>query len=403
MISEAKNETLIIKKRVRSIDLLRGIVIIVMALDHTRNYFHADAMIFGPADLTQTNVPLFFTRWITHFCAPVFMFLAGVSAFLVGQIKTRKELSFFLLTRGLWLVFLELTVINFGWTFNPHFPFFVLGVIWALGIAMIALSVFVFLPYRAILAIGILILLGHNLLDTIHVPGHSIRAFFWSALHDPSWGNESNQLIFNGRSIIVDYPVLPWIGVIALGYCFGYLYKPSIDPTVRRKWMLTLGIVSICIFILLRILNVYGDPLPWSDQKSFAFTVLSFLKVTKYPPSLQFILLTLGPAILFLAFAEKSLQSFGKSIIHIGRVPMFFYLVHIYLIHMLAWFAAKFSGYNWKDMISQKPLTPVINGYGFSLAIVYVVWIIVVLLLYPICKWYDGYKSTHKKWWLSYL
>ena len=397
------NEILIIKKRIQSIDLLRGLVMIIMALDHTRNYFHADAMVFGPADLTQTNVPLFFTRWITHFCAPVFMFLTGTSAFLVSQRKTRKELSFFLLTRGFWLVILELTVVNFGWTFNIHFPFFVLGVIWALGIAMIVLSVLVYLPYPVIVAIGILILLGHNLLDAIHLPGNTLRSFFWSALHDPSWGNESNQLIFKGRSIVVDYPVLPWIGVIALGYCFGYLYKPAIDATVRRKWMLTLGAAAICFFILLRILNVYGDPHPWSAQRSFVFTVLSFLKVTKYPPSLQFILMTLGPAILFLALVEKSFRGFGKAIIHIGRVPMFFYLVHIYLIHVIALFAAKVSGYNWNDMVSQKPLTPVINGYGFSLAIVYVIWLIVVVLLYPICKWYDGYKTSHKKWWLSYL
>lgn len=397
------NESLVIKKRIQSIDLLRGLVMIIMALDHTRNYFHADAMVFGPTDLTQTNVPLFFTRWITHFCATVFMFLAGTSSFLMSQRKTRKELSFFLLTRGLWLVFLELTVVNFGWTFNINFPFFVLGVIWALGICMIVLSVLVFLSYRAILAIGILILLGHNLLDTIHVPGNTLGSFFWSALHDPSWGKESIQLIFKGRLIIVDYPVLPWIGVIALGYCFGYLYKPTIDPAVRRKSMLTLGVGAICVFILLRILNVYGDPHPWSAQKSFAFTLLSFLKVTKYPPSLQFILLTLGPAILFLALAEKSFRSFGRAIIHIGRVPMFFYIVHIYLIHVIALFAAKFSGYNWNDMVSQKPLTPVINGYGFSLAIVYVIWVIVVVLLYPICKWYDVYKTRHKKWWLSYL
>lgn len=397
------NETHIIKKRIQSIDLLRGLVMIIMALDHTRNYFHADTMIFGPADLSQTSEPLFFTRWITHFCAPVFVFLTGTSAFLVSERKTRKELSFFLLTRGLWLVFLELTVVNFGWTFNIHFPFFVLGVIWALGIGMIALSVLAFLPYRTTLAIGILILLCHNLLDTIHEPGNTFKSFFWSALHDPSWGKESSQLIFKGRLIIVDYPVLPWIGVIALGYCFGYFYGPAIDATVRRKWMLTLGVVAICLFILLRILNVYGDPHPWSAQKSFAFTIFSFLKVTKYPPSLQFILLTLGPAILFLALAKNSFRGIGKAIIHIGRVPLFFYLVHIYLIHVLALFAAKFSGYNWSDMVSQKPLTPVINGYGFSLATVYVVWVIVVLLLYPICKWYDGYKSSHKKWWLSYF
>jgi len=397
------NEISPIKNRVQSIDLLRGLAIIIMALDHTRNYFHADAMIFGPADLTRTTVPLFFTRWITHFCAPVFVFLAGTSAFLVGQRKTKKELSLFLLSRGLWLIFLELTVVNIGWTFNIHFPFFVLGVIWALGISMLVLSILVHLPYAIILGFGIVLVAAHNLLDTIHVPGNTFRSFLWSALHDPGYGRESGHLIIEGRAFIVDYPVLPWIGVIALGYCFGSLYKADVDVETRRKRLLILGVAAVLLFIFLRVLNNYGDPHPWSDQKSSAFTFLSFLKVTKYPPSLQFILMTLGPALLFLAVAEKFLKGFGKAIIHIGRVPLFFYLAHIYLIHLLALFAAKFSGYDWIDMVSEKPLLPVVNGYGFSLGIVYVVWIIVVLMLYPLCKWYDGYKSSHKKWWLSYL
>ncbi len=284
----------IIKKRIQSIDLLRGLVIIVMALDHTRDYFHTDAMVFSPTDLTQTTVPLFFTRWITHFCAPVFMFLAGTSAFLIRQGKTKKELSYFLLTRGLWLVFLELTIVNFGWTFNIHFPFFVLGVIWALGVSMIVLCVLVYLPYSAILGIGILLVGGHNLLDKIHIPGNTFKSFLWSLLHDPTWGKGSDQVIFKGHSVIVDYSVLPWIGVIALGYCFGYLYKPDVDASTRRKRLLMLGSASVLLFILLRALNVYGDPHPWLTQKSSAFTILSFLKVTKYPPSLQFILLTLG-------------------------------------------------------------------------------------------------------------
>ena len=396
-------ETLLIKKRIQSIDMLRGLAIIVMALDHTRDYFHSDAMIFAPLDLARTTVPLFFTRWITHFCAPVFMFLTGTSAFLVGQRKTKKELSFFLLTRGLWLIFLELTFVNFGWTFNIHFPFFVLGVIWALGVSMIALSFLHYLPYHIILGIGILLIAGHNLLDAIHVPGNSFKSFLWSAIHDPTLANESNQLIIKDRAVIVDYPVLSWIGVVALGYCFGDLYKPDIDVRTRTKKLLILGSVSITLFILLRLVNVYGDPHPWVTQESTVFTILSWLKVTKYPPSLQFIMLTVGTGIFFLAIAEKYLNIFGKAIIHMGRVPMFFYLAHIYLIHALALFAAKFSGYNWNDMISQKPLTPVISGYGFPLAIVYLTWIIVILLLYPLCKWYDDYKSRHKKWWLSYL
>jgi len=386
-------ETTLIKKRIQSIDIVRGIAIIVMALDHTRDYFHSDAMLFAPLDLTRTSVPLFFTRWITHFCAPVFMFLAGTSAFLVGQQKTKKELSFFLLTRGMWLIFLELTVVNFGWTFNIHFPFFVLGVIWALGVSMIVFSFLHHLPYPVIFGIGILLVCGHNLLDTIHVNGNSFESFLWSALHDSTFANESNQLVIKGHAVVVDYPVLPWIGVVALGYCFGNLYKPDIAVRIRTKKLLMIGSAAVLLFILLRFLNVYGDPRPWRSQKSTAFTILSWLKVTKYPPSLQFILLTVGTGLFFLSFAEKNLKVFGKAIMHFGRVPMFFYLAHIYLIHTLALLATKFSGYNWKDMISHKPLIPIINGYGFSLAIVYL----------TLCKWYDHYKSRHKHWWLSYF
>jgi len=397
------NQAAIMIKRVHSIDLLRGLAMIVMALDHTRNYFSADAMIFGPADLARTNVPLFFTRWITHFCAPAFVFLAGTSAFFVGQRKGKKQLSLFLVTRGLWLIFLELTVVNFGWTFNIHFPFFTLGVIWALGVSMIVLAVLVWLPDPAVLCIGALVVACHNLLDGIHFPGSSLKSFLWSSLHDPSWGKEANQLNLQGHRVVVDYPLLPWIGVMALGYCFGHLYKPTINISTRIKVLLLLGGAVVVIFLFLRILNFYGDPYPWTAQKTKIFTILSFLKVTKYPPSLDFILMTLGPTLLFLAAAEKPSKALAESIQRIGRVPMFFYLVHIYLLHLFALIAARLSGYQFYDMISQKPLTPVIRGYGFSLPMVYVVWAIALLSLYPLCKWYDNYKSSHRKWWLSYL
>jgi uncharacterized membrane protein len=374
-----------------------------MALDHTRDFFHADAMVYDPTDLSKTHVLLFLTRWVTHFCAPVFMFLAGTSAFLVGQRKTKKELSVFLLTRGLWLVLLELTVVNFGWTFNITLPFFALITIWALGISMVALSLLIFLPFRLILFVGAVIILSHNLLDNIHVRGVGLDSFLWSALHDTRF--VPDNFMFIGRKVEIGYPVLSWIGVIAVGYCFGYLYQAGIKSEQRKKWLLVIGISSIILFVIIRASNHYGDPQPWRLQPSTSFSILSFINVTKYPPSLLYILITLGPAILFLRYAEKPFKDFAtNAIIHIGRVPMFFYLLHIYLIHILAMFAAKLSGYSWSDMVSQVPLTPTPKGYGYSLLILYLVWITVVLLLYPLCKWYDNYKSNHKeKWWLSYL
>lgn len=383
-------------KRIQSIDLLRGIVMIIMALDHVRDYFHADSLRFEPTDLEQTNVLLFFTRWITHFCAPVFVFLAGTSAFLSGQRKTKKQLSVFLLTRGLWLIFLEVTIVNFAWSFNIKLPFIGLGVIWALGISMIALAAIIHLPKMLILAVGTLIVFGHNLLDTIHLDG-----FLWSALHETKLFQLDDSHLLR-----LAYPVLPWIGIMALGYCFGSLYTPGLTAAKRKKWLLSIGTGAIALFIIIRAINFYGDPTPWAVQNSATFTFLSFLNTFKYPPSLLYTLMTLGPAMIFLAFTEKASTRFTQPIIHIGRVPMFYYILHLYLIHLIAMFAAEFSGFSWSDMILQRRtwLDPQLKGYGFSLGFTYLVWVVIVLLLYPLCKWYDKYKTAHKqKWWLSYL
>lgn len=386
--------------RITSLDLLRGLVMIIMALDHVRDYFHADALVYAPTDLSRTSVLLFFTRWITHFCAPVFVFLAGTSAFLAGQRKTKKELSFFLLTRGLWLMVLELTLVNFGWLFNPAFPSFFLVVIWALGLSMVVLSALIHLPWKIILALGLLLVAAHNLLDNIHVPGTDIKAFLWAELHEPKRFTIAGHLVSTG------YPVLAWIGVMALGYCFGNLFHANIDPAKRKKWLVILGVSMIAAFVLIRFINIYGDPNPWTYQTSSTFTVLSFLNTTKYPPSLLYILMTLGPAILFLAFAENAFNPASRFITIIGRVPLFYYLLHIYLVHLLAMAAAIISGFSWNVMILDKwPwLEPKLKGYGFSLAVVYGVWASVVILLYPLCKWYDAYKREHReKWWLSYF
>ena len=388
--------TTITKPRIESIDLLRGLVMVIMALDHVRDYFHADVTVFDPEDLQQTNGLLFFTRWITHFCAPVFVFLAGTSAFLSGQRKTKKELSLFLLKRGIWLLLVELSIVNFAWSFNIKLPFTSLGVIWALGISMICLAGFVHLPRKIILLLGIVIVAGHNLLDRIH-----FDSLIWSVLHEPKVFR-----IDKTHLIKVTYPVLPWIGIMALGYCLGNSYTKRTDTAKRMKLLWQLGTIAVIAFIVIRFLNVYGDPDPWSLQKSQLFTLLSFLKTTKYPPSLLYALMTLGPALIFLAIAEKASGKLVLPVIHIGRVPMFYYILHLYLIHLAAMFAAEFSGYDFSDMILQRRtrVDPQLKGYGFSLGVTYLVWIGIVLLLYPLCKRYDKYKTEHKeKWWLSYL
>jgi uncharacterized membrane protein len=369
---------------------------VIMALDHVRDYFHASVMFFDPADLSQTSPELFFTRWITHFCAPVFVFLAGTSAFLSGQRKTKKQLSSFLLTRGIWLILIEFTLVNFAWSFNIKLPFIGLGVIWALGISMIALAGLIYLPLKFILAAGLIIVFGHNLLDGIH-----FKNVFWSALHEPRVFR-----IDDSHLIRFTYPVLPWIGIMLLGYCFGRLYTKEFTAELRKKWLLIIGTTATALFVIIRAINIYGDPESWSTQNSSTFTFLSFLNTTKYPPSLLYTLMTLGPSMIFLAFAEKPLNRFTQAITRVGRVPMFYYILHLYLIHLLAMLAAEFSGFSWSDMILQRRtwVDPQLKGYGFSLGITYLVWIGVVLLLYPLCKWYDKYKTAHKeKWWLSYL
>jgi uncharacterized membrane protein len=374
---------------------------IIMALDHVRDYFHAGAFLFDPLNIGKTSGPLFFTRWITHFCAPVFMLLAGTAAFLVGQKKSKPALSRFLLTRGLWLILLELTVVNFGWNFDITFTNIYLIVIWALGVSMIVLSGLIYLPNKLILLIGIVLVAGHNLLDNIHVTGNTIQAFGWALLHDQNFFN------WNGKNILVGYPVLPWIGIMTLGYCMGLLYTQAYSAEGRKNILLVIGGSAIVMFILIRLVNLYGDPSPWRHQQSIVYTLLSFIKTTKYPPSLLYALMTLGPALIFLAIAENIKGTAARIISVYGRVPMFYYLLHIFLIHVTTMVAAGlFTGYSWKVWILKEPLwfTQTLKGYGFSLGIVYLVWLAIVAATYPLCKSYDRYKTNHKeKWWLSYL
>jgi uncharacterized membrane protein len=391
----------IIKNRITSIDFLRGTIMIIMALDHVRDYLYAGSFFYDPLDLTKTSGILFFTRWITHFCAPIFMLLAGTSAYLIGQKKTKKELSVFLLKRGLWLIFLEMIVVNFGWNFNVTFPMFLFVTIWALGLSMIVLAALIHLPKKLILGICIIVVAGHNLLDDIHVAGGSLPAFGWSMLHDQRFFSWHKEIL------LVGYPLIPLVAIMPLGYCLGTWYTADYNMYKRQRNLWILGAVCVASFIILRYTNLYGDPVKWSEQKNAFFTFLSFIKVNKYPPSLLYLLITLGPAFLFLSFTEKLKGAVVNVVSIYGRVPMFYYLIHIYVIHLVAIIVSAFlPGQDWKVWILTKPIwfTTDLKGYGFSLPVAYLIWIILVIALYPLCKRYDAYKQANKgKWWLSYL
>ena len=389
------------QKRITSIDLLRGLVMIAMALDHVRDYLYFGSFYFDPLDLEKTNGALFFTRWITHYCAPVFMLLAGTSAYLIGQKKTKKELSVFLLKRGCWLVFLEMIVLNFGWNFNIQFPSIFFITIWALGVSMMVLAGLIHLPKKLILAFCVVLVAGHNLLDKVHVTGNTLPAFGWSLLH------EQQFFTWHKEILLIGYPLIPWIGIMPLGYLLGEWYAAGYDAGKRKRNLLMLGGSAIVLFIVLRYSNLYGDPVKWTTQKNPFFTFLSFLKINKYPPSLLYILVTLGPALVFLALTEKLRGSIVQIVSVYGRVPMFYYLIHIYVIHLIALIASTFvPGQDWSIWILKDPIwfTTGLKGYGFSLPVAYGIWLAVVIGLYPLCKRYDQYKQTHKeKWWLSYL
>ena len=390
--------TTLTKPRIQSIDLLKGLVMVIMALDHVRDYFHYSAFFFDATDPEQTTWPIFITRFITHFCAPAFSFLAGTSAFMIGKRKLPAELSSFLFKRGLWLVFVEIIIINFGWKFDINFTHIGLQTIWSLGISMIVLAGLIYLPKKIILAISIVIIFGHNLLDNIHFEG----SYFWSILH------EYKQFEFiEGHKVLFAYSLLPWIAVMSLGYCFGSLYDSSFEVKKRKRILNNLGIGSLVLFLILIAINKYGNPVQWTNYGITSKTLMSIFNVNKYPPSLLYLLITLGGTFLFLANAEKLKGKVVDFFCVFGRVPFFYYILHIYLIHLIAVFAAEFTGFGWQVMVSMPTFATrveALKGYGFNLITVYVVWIIVILLLYPLCKKFDNYKQSHKeKWWLSYL
>lgn len=380
--------------RLESVDLLRGVIMILMALDHTRDFF--GQTVFSPTDPTQTTVPLFFTRWITHFCAPVFFLLTGTGAYLSLRKKSKGELSKFLFTRGLWLIFLEVTLFRcLGLQFNFDYHLTLLDVLWALGWAMIVLSALVHLPTRLITAFGLVLIAGHNLLDRIQSSNP-----LWSIVHSPNF-----VLITPQHSVFVAYPLIPWIGVTAVGYGLGQVFALPSDR--RRTFLLRTGLGITAVFVILRWMNNYGDPARWTTQKSAVFTVLSFLNTNKYPPSLLFLLMTLGPALLFLWAIDGGTPRFLRPALVLGRVPMFYYLLHFPLIHLLAVAVcyARYGEVHWmfeSPTIAQFPIT-LPPGWGYSLPVIYLIWASVVLALYPICRWFAALKQRRSDVWLSYF
>ncbi len=398
------------RNRIQSIDILRGIVMVIMALDHVRDFIYKPAVQSGdpsavamdPTNLQTTFPLLFFTRWITHFCAPIFIFLAGVSIFMMSQKKSKKELSLFLLKRGLFLVLVEIIIITFGWRFDPLFHIIILQVIWAIGISMVLLGVLILLPSTVLIALGFIIVFGHNLLDYKSI-NEGLKG---SDIANLVYFSNFSQIDFDKtHTSIIVYAFLPWLGVMILGYAFGRLYARDVDPAWRKKMLIRIGLGLILFFVVLRYSNLYGDPVPWAKQERGAtYTFLSFLNLNKYPPSLLFLCMTLGPGILLLAFIEKVQNRFTRIMNVYGRVPMFYYILHFYIIHILIVIGFYAEGHKSAEIDGPGSLfffKP--PSLGLPLAGVYAVWLFVVIVLYPLCKKYDRYKSTHDKWWLSYL
>jgi uncharacterized membrane protein len=389
-----------VKLRLPSVDALRGLVMIIMALDHTREFFNASAMVFQPEDLSRTTVALFLTRWVTHICAPVFSLTAGLGAFFwMSHGRTPAQLSKFLWKRGVWLAIVDLTVMRFALTFSMAHGILILSVLWALGLSMIVLALFVRLPIKWLAAVSIAVIALHNLADTVSAAQFGSWGWIWNVLHQPG------VFSVDGAMVLVAYPLVPWVAVMALGFCFGKIMV--LDAPARRSWLAKIGLGTVAAFLLVRGINLYGDPQPWT--RAFpGMTVLSFLRCTKYPASLDFLLMTMGPAFLLLARFDRMKFSRNNPLIVFGCVPFFYFVVHFYLIHLLT-FPLALWHYGRAAFLLQ-PL-PSLGGpadvyppnYGYGLWTVYAMWAVVVVLMYPLCRWFAGVKRRRKSWWLSYL
>ena len=389
------------KQRIISVDVLRGLVMIIMALDHVRDFFHQPAFSQDPLDLATTTPLLFFTRWITHFCAPTFVFLSGVSAFIAGQKRSKSELSAFLIKRGLWLIIMQVTILTFALTLNPLFNFISLDVIWAIGFSMIILGLLTRASMPVIIIIGCLLFFGHNVFDYIKLPEEGAGAFILKMFIAAP---RTIVPLGEGRILAVLYTALPWTGVMLLGYAFGTLYQSAVIAARRRAILLSTGVVFILLFIILRFMNQYGDPSHWSLQKEGLYSFLSFLNTSKYPPSLLFCTMTLGPVLIFLSLTENIQNKFSKILTVYGRVPFFYFVLHLYIIRILCIIFFFASGYGVENIID--PAVPFLfrpASFGYDLWVVYLIWICLVMALYKPCKWFNNYKTRHHQWWLSYV
>ena len=422
-----------VKQRLLAVDLLRGIVMMIMLLDHVRDFVHAGALQSDPTDPTSTTIPIFFTRWITHFCAPIFVFLSGVSIYLqkADGRKTNAELSRFLLTRGLWLIVLEFTLIRFLIVFNLDYSFFGMAqVIWVIGVSMIVMAALVYLPVAAVGIAGLLMIAAHNLLDGIQVPPNiafagtpppDLGQSLWIILH------QAGVIpLFGGSQLFVAYPLIPWVGVMMAGYALGSVY--SWEANTRRRLLLRLGLAVAVLFIVLRFVNVYGDPVRWTTPvertsvsqsetaainetppkpRGAEYTFLSFLNTTKYPPSLLFLLMTLGPALLVLAWADgiDGASFWQRVCINFGRVPLFFYMLQWVVAHsagvLLGLLAGVDVSYLFRGLFEMGQTAP--PGHGSPLWVVYATWITGLIVLYPLCAYYGKIKRRSRHWVFSYL
>jgi uncharacterized membrane protein len=379
------------RPRLDGIDFLRGLVMAVMVLDHARDFFGGSSM--NPRDVHDAG--LFVTRWVTHFCAPIFVFLAGVSAFLYGNRgRTKPEVARFLLTRGLWLMIIEITVVRLAWTFNLSYDFVFMQVIWAIGCAMVALAALIYLPRWAIATFALTMIFGHNLLDGVE-PDGSWR-WLWVVTHATGTLRPTP-----GMEIMAIYPLIPWVAVMAAGYALAPVFLQPEEQ--RRRTLLMIGGAVTLGFVLLRATNLYGDPAPWTVQDGFLPTLLSFINCEKYPPSLLYLAMTIGPGLILIGLFQNASSGLARVVVAIGRVPFLFYVAHIALLHLMAVAVAHVTIGDIGWLFRHMPAFNKPEDYGLTLPAVYALWIVALALLYPMCRWFGALKQRRKDWWLSYL